>query len=625
MKKSLVAVAFAGLAAAILSHAALADGGAKFLGNITTNGAVREDFGKYWNQITAENECKWGSINTAEDVYQWEGCDRAYNWAKKNNAHFKFHALLWGSQFPNWIRNLDAKKTKEIIEKWMKAVADHYEPMGGLEMIDVVNEAIYNGGYHSRYTDTKIIDALGGDLVVNGKHTYTFVAEAFKMARKYFPNSILIYNDYNTIRWQIDEGINLVQQIIKQGAPVDAYGQQAHDISGMGKDDFAKALTKIHDAVGIPLYITEYDVGSDDDSWQKASYEAQIPFLWETPWIAGITLWGYITGATWINVDAKKAGDCTGTWEVCNASDGPNGCKGCSGLITNGSDRLAMTWLKEYFAKNLEKGKNDGFAAIEPVPQTPFGGKPWPIPGKIEAENFDVPGVGVGNNSYYDSDASINACADDYEKKDAECTDYRKDTGVDVKNGASGKVVGWNASDEWMEYTVDVAATGTYTLYAAVSAAGSTSSFKLSIDGEDITKELVVPAATAGEDNYGEFNKVKAIVNLEAGKHILRLSVVGPWFDIDYINFEAGENAPDSNPLDPAAIKPVVQEVHLQSNVLDDFDVFDMQGIRMGRLSAYGVDQAVATIKSSNILKNQGVYYVRNKRTGMMQSIHITK
>ena len=38
--------------------AAFADGGAKFLGNITTSGQIREDFNTYWNQITAENGCK---------------------------------------------------------------------------------------------------------------------------------------------------------------------------------------------------------------------------------------------------------------------------------------------------------------------------------------------------------------------------------------------------------------------------------------------------------------------------------------------------------------------------------------------------------------------------------------
>lgn len=65
--KKLVGFIAAGLAAVSISHAALADGGAKFLGNITTGGQIRPDMGTYWNQITAENGCKWGSIHSLDE------------------------------------------------------------------------------------------------------------------------------------------------------------------------------------------------------------------------------------------------------------------------------------------------------------------------------------------------------------------------------------------------------------------------------------------------------------------------------------------------------------------------------------------------------------------------------
>ena len=71
---------------------------------------------------------------------------------------------------------------------------------------------------------------------------------------------------------------------------------------------------------------------------------------------------------------------------------------------------------------------------------------------------------------------------------------------------------GYNSEGDWLEYTVDVKEEGDYTMFAAVAAAGSTSSFKLSLDGKDITEELSVPAASSGEDNYDEYNKVKANV-----------------------------------------------------------------------------------------------------------------
>ena len=55
-----------------------------FVGNITTNGAVRSDFIQYWNQITPENEGKWGQVEPTRDVYNWSGLDRAYNYAMQN-------------------------------------------------------------------------------------------------------------------------------------------------------------------------------------------------------------------------------------------------------------------------------------------------------------------------------------------------------------------------------------------------------------------------------------------------------------------------------------------------------------------------------------------------------------
>lgn len=318
------------LGGALLSGAAgaapLANGATKFLGNITTNGQVRSDFGTYWNQITAENECKWGSVEGTRGNYNFTGCKNAYNWAKNNGGHFKFHALVWGSQYPNWITSLSADETKKAITAWFDAVQKNFPD---LEMIDVVNEAIRTGNnsYHSGYEKTKIREALGGDN--NGD--YAFVTTAFKMARERWPKAILIYNDYNTFQWQINEGIDLVKKIKAAGAPVDAYGQQAHDLTSMDVNSFKAALKKIHDGVQIPLVVTEYDIGTDDDNLQKQRYSEQIPEFWNAPYVFGVTLWGYIYGATWTT-------------------------NGNSGIIKNGNDRPAMTWLKSYMASN--KGSN---------------------------------------------------------------------------------------------------------------------------------------------------------------------------------------------------------------------------------------------------------------------------
>ena len=129
------------LAASTLSFAGpgLADGAAKFVGNITqsnTAPGANDQFTKLWNQATAENGCKWGSVEGSRGNFNWGGCDAAYNWAKNNGGHFKFHALVWGSQYPNWLPNLSVDETKKAITAWFDAVQKRYPD---LEMIDVVN------------------------------------------------------------------------------------------------------------------------------------------------------------------------------------------------------------------------------------------------------------------------------------------------------------------------------------------------------------------------------------------------------------------------------------------------------------------------------------------------------
>ena len=587
------------LGGAVSSYAGpgLADGAAKFVGNITTRGQVRSDFTQLWNQITAENECKWGSINTARGQFNWSGCDAAYNWAKQNGGHFKFHALVWGSQYPNWIKGKSASETKEIITEWFDAVAKHYPD---LEMIDVVNEAIRTGNnnYHSDYPSTNIIQALGGD---NGN--YEFVAEAFRMARKRWPNAILIYNDYNTVQWQKNEGIDLIQKLKKAGAPVDAYGLQAHDMQVSGGqaggqggggsclniNTLKSAIEEIWTKTQIPLFISEYDIASNDDNDQKNCYSQQISYFMENEHIAGITIWGYIYGATWTS-------------------------GGNSGIIRDGKDRPAMTWLKDYLSKN--KGVNTtGLATgvltpVEPEPQLPFKGEALAVPGKIEIEDFDIPGKGKNEDG-----TSNESYGDDSENHGD--SDYRKDTGADLYKKATGIALGYNTTGDWYEYTINVAEAGDYTAIASVATEG-TGAFTLSLDGKSLAEFEVTGTS------YDEFSDVKKKVTLPAGKHVLRMDVTQQYFDIDYINFVKGEVSDNPGGGDEPPIS-INQKIQYQSPRIGSYDVFDANGVRLGRMNAYSMNEAMQILKSTSDIKNNGVYMLRSVQNGAVKSVRISR
>jgi hypothetical protein len=252
----------------------------------------------------------------------------------------------------------------------------------------------------------------------------------------------------------------------------------------------------------------------------------------------------------------------------------------------------------------------------EPEPQKPFGDKAWAIPGKIEMENFDEPGYGAGNDSYSDSDS------DDHGAESNGGKSYREGTGVDIYKKATGYVVGYNQADEWLEYTVNVEKEGDYTMFAAVASGSTTGSFKLSVDGEDITEEIAVPK-NEGEDNYDDFGKVKANVKLPAGKHILRFTVTGDWMDIDYIQFASGKDAKDPDEGGDVGIR---SSMRMNANSATTFDVFDLSGKKVASFTARGMAEATKLWReSAQSQKVQGFCLIRNRSNGMVAKIRTTR
>ena len=241
----------------------------------------------------------------------------------------------------------------------------------------------------------------------------------------------------------------------------------------------------------------------------------------------------------------------------------------------------------------------------EPIPREPFGGKAVELPGKIEAENFDIPGTGKGNKSYSDADSDNHSCTD--EGKEAECTDYREGTGVDIYKKATGYVVGHNQAGEWLEYSVNVKESGEYTMTASVATSNSDVGFTLSMDGEAIAE---VPVSGSSWD---DFKDVTAKVKLTAGEHILRMEVTGSWFDIDYFKFE--------KPCEDCNTGIVSVDLNMPTET-ESFRIFDMNGGYIGMVRATGMQELKAG--AADIVKCGGAYLAKSA-TGKTLRLQVAK
>ncbi|MDB5255952.1 MAG: chitinase [Chitinophagaceae bacterium] len=156
-----------------------------------------------------------------------------------------------------------------------------------------------------------------------------------------------------------------------------------------------------------------------------------------------------------------------------------------------------------------------------PTAARSFGG-PYAIPGKIEAENFDI-GKDLG---YHDLEATNQGGA------------YRA-TNVDIEattDGGAGYDVGWVQAGEWLSYTVNVAATAIYNLQVRVATINTGRTFHIEMNGTNVSGTIAVP-------NTGAWTAFQTVtvpnVSLTQGVQAMKLVFDSGDFNVNYINFTA--------------------------------------------------------------------------------------
>ena len=536
----------------------------KFLGNITTRGTVEAGGGvpqyyKLWNQITCENESKWASVEGTRGVFNWSGADRAFSYAQQHDFTYKFHALVWGAQYPGWLESLSARDRFNAITNWFDHAKEQYDT---LPMIDVVNEAIGN----HQAGNPMMKESLGG----GGKTGYDWLIKAFEMAYERWPDAILIYNDYNSFTWDLDNYITLVRTLRDAGAPIDAYGNQSHDVTDISVSNMENALKKQQDALQMPMFITELDIDIASDDQQKKQYENIFPLMWEADYCAGVTLWGYVLGATWVSN---------------------------SGLYRDGVERPAMTWLREYMQTDAAKN------AKSPLPGTKKEASVYIRPASLKMAVNDVMPIKVRAKMatktiekidlYADGELIATMTEDPYiaeytatstGKKTLKAvvttTDgntYERLSQIQVNRGEKRapynetvpELPGTINADEydkgmsgvaysniavdrdkftttatrdnsWMEYTVDVKEDGLYTMeveVASTKAGGMLHLAEYGFDNLTFYTDLTEVPSTGGSK---EFKTLRCPLKepLTAGRHVLTLLVDTGGFCIKSMNFK---------------------------------------------------------------------------------------
>ena len=145
-----------------------------------------------------------------------------------------------------------------------------------------------------------------------------------------------------------------------------------------------------------------------------------------------------------------------------------------------------------------------GTPAPPPATTSPYAGTPAAIPGIIQAEAFDI---GAEGAAYHDATPGNTGGA------------FRQ-TDVDIEPASGGGYnVGWIAAGEWLRYSVNVAAAGSYTVQFTVASSGPGGTFHLEANGTDLTGAMTIPN-TGGWQNWQAIAKT---ITLAAGPQSMRL------------------------------------------------------------------------------------------------------
>lgn len=212
------------------------------------------------------------------------------------------------------------------------------------------------------------------------------------------------------------------------------------------------------------------------------------------------------------------------------------------------------------------------------VPQSPYGGTPHAVPGTIQLEDYDLGGNGF---AYFDTDEGTNVDPDPgYRSGDVDIETCSDDGG--------GYNLGWTAAGEWLEYTVDVANSGTYDIVLRTSANGDGKTVSLSSDGAVLAANVPI-TNTLGWQEWTDITIPD--VELKAGKQVLRLTIgESDFVNLNYITFIYNDNPPEPLQLKsgwnligcplkgPTETSAALASIWNNVECVKDMDRFYMQG-----------------------------------------------
>jgi endo-1,4-beta-xylanase len=263
-----------------------------------------------FNSVSPENQMKWDFIHPAPGVYNFEAADAIVDFAEANGQVVRGHTLLWHSQLPAWVTEIeDPEELRAVLKDHIQTVVGRYA--GRIQQWDVANEIFADewddGGVRLRDGSTRaaanpFIQKLGPGII----------ADAFRWAHEADPEAKLFLNDYavEDMGGKSDHYYQLSQRLLAQGVPLHGFAFQAHlDLQFPFPTTLAANMERF-DALGLETAITELDVRftlpesgvptAEQLAEQADTYEGVLEACLSVEDCNSFTIWGFNDKYSWV-------------------------------------------------------------------------------------------------------------------------------------------------------------------------------------------------------------------------------------------------------------------------------------------------------------------------------------
>lgn len=192
--------------------------------------------------------------------YNWEVLDRFIDFAEASELNAHYNTVINNKHsFPEWYWKLSTSQKLKTLETHTRRVVRKYKDK--FLVYKLVNEMVRD----------EEEDFLG-----TGRARTKILAELFTWAKDESPNSLFMINDFGVVvRKDMRKAyIQMVSQVLEQGAQIDIVGIQAHlghpspyknPVFQLPSDEeIHGALEEIYSSLKLPIYITEFDLSFDN-------------------------------------------------------------------------------------------------------------------------------------------------------------------------------------------------------------------------------------------------------------------------------------------------------------------------------------------------------------------------